>query len=142
MIHFLLVSFRLQDVSLYILIHYDFASRFLKLCNDSNQVRRVVKIFKVYEVLLDAPRADEAVEDADASRLVVRSASTGTTEGLLADHGACAFFIVVHVAGCVAEPVGGSQEGLALAGEAGDWVIRDVVYIKNTMNAYMAPVSA
>jgi len=77
-----------------------------------------MELLKANKVFLDAPRADEAVEDADAPCLIVGPASTSTTEGLLANNSACAFFVVVYISGGVAEPVGRSQEGLALGCEA------------------------
>lgn len=79
-----------------------------------DQVRRIPKVLQRQEVLLDTPRADEPVENRDTPRLIVRPARTRTTERLLADDGTRTLFVVVDVASCVAELVGGEEEGFAL----------------------------
>jgi hypothetical protein len=79
----------------------------------SDQIGRILKLLQPDKVLLDAPRADEPIKDAHAARLVVRPASARAAERLLAHGGARAFFVVVHVAGCVAQDVCGADEGLA-----------------------------
>ncbi len=90
----------------------------LHLISFSHQVRRILEIFQPNKVLLDAPRAYEAIENTDATRLIVRPASTSTTEWLLPDHSPSAFFVVVHVTGSVAELVIGFDQGFAVRGES------------------------
>ncbi len=80
----------------------------------SREVRRVRKVLEPDEVLLDAPRGHEAVEDRDAARLVVRAAPSRTAERLLADNRARALLVVVHVAGRVAQAVRRVHERLAV----------------------------
>ena len=83
-----------------------------------HQVRRVGEVLQADEIFLDRARGDEAVEDGDAARLVVRATRASAAEGLLADDSACALLVVVHVAGRVAQLVGRLQENLALTREA------------------------
>ena len=84
----------------------------------SSQVRRVLEVLEADEVVLHAARANKAVEDADATGLVVGAASTRAAERLLADDSACALLVVVHVAGGVAQLVARLDERLAVGGEA------------------------
>lgn len=94
------------------------------------------------EVLFDGARGHEAVEDGNGTRLVVRAAATRTAERLLSDDGARALFVVVDIAGRVAESVGRLQERLAVCGETG-W---DILVSEHGQRcgdeAYMEPVSA
>lgn len=84
----------------------------------SNQVRGIREVGDRYEVLLDAPRAHEPVEDAHATSLVVCAAGTRASEGLLPDDGTRAFLVVVHISGGVAEAFGGRDECTPVAREA------------------------
>ena len=82
-----------------------------------HEVGRVQVVLEPYEVLLDAARRHEAVEDRDRARLVVGAARARTTERLLADNGARALLVVVDVARSVAQTVGRLEQRLALRGE-------------------------
>ena len=86
--------------------------------SSSREVRRVEVVLEPDEVFLDAARGDKAVEDRDATSLVVCSACPRTTERLLADDRARALFVVVDVARRVPQPVRRLQEHLAVRGEA------------------------
>ena len=87
-------------------------------CRSLLQVGRVAVVLQTNKVFLDAARRDEAVEYGHAARFVVRTARARTAEGLLADYGAGALFVVVDVAGSGAQLVGRLNEGLALGREA------------------------
>ena len=82
-----------------------------------HEVGRVQVVLEPYEVLLDAARRHEAVEDRDGARLVVGAARARTSEWLLADDGTRALLVVVDVAGRVAQTVGRLEQRLALRGE-------------------------
>ncbi len=86
--------------------------------SESLEVRRVDIVLETDEVFLDAPGGDEAVEDRDASRLVVRPACARTTEWLLTDDSTSALLVVVDVARGVAQTVRRMQESLAVRGKA------------------------
>ena len=81
-------------------------------------VGRVVEIFQANEVLLDTPRTDEAIEDVDASSLIIGSTSTSTTERLLANNSTSALLVVVHIACGVPELVSCGDQRLAVLREA------------------------
>lgn len=83
-----------------------------------DQVRRIPKVLQRQEVLLDTPRTNEPIENRDTARFIVRPARTRTTERLLTDDGTRTLFVVVDVAGCVAELVGGEEKGFAFGCEA------------------------
>ena len=85
-----------------------------------HQVARVLEPSDSHKGLLDTSRRDEPVEDADRASLVVRSACTASSEGLLAYDGARAFVVVVDVPGSVSEFVGGEDESLTVLREAKD----------------------
>ena len=82
-----------------------------------HEVGRVQVVLEPYEVLLDAARRHEAVEDRDRARLVVGATRARTSEWLLADNGARALLVVVDVAGRVAQTVGRLEQRLAFRGE-------------------------
>ena len=82
------------------------------------KIRRIEVVLKPDKVLLDAARGDEAVEDRDAARLVVRAARARTAERLLANDRARALFVVVDVARRVPQAVRRVQERLAVRREA------------------------
>lgn len=84
----------------------------------SNQIGGILELFQTDEILFDAPRANKAIENTDATSLVVRTASPGATEWLLADDCSRAFFVVIDITSRVAETVGGSKQGLAFRREA------------------------
>jgi putative N-acetylmannosamine-6-phosphate epimerase len=50
-----------------------------------SMVARVGKSILAEELFLDQPRADETAKRIGATSLVIGTASTGTTEGLLSD---------------------------------------------------------
>lgn len=83
-----------------------------------SQVRRVEVVLEADEVLLDAPRRDEAVEDRHAPGLVVCAARARTTERLLPNNGTRALLVVVDVAGRVAQSVGSLEQSLAVLRES------------------------
>lgn len=102
-----------------------------------------MEVLHAHKVLLDAPCADEPVEDTDASSLVVRPTAARTTERLLAHHSTSAFLVVINVSGSIAEPVGGGEKCLALGGEAireshQRWITEKTLDEKT----YIAPVKA
>ena len=80
----------------------------------SNKVGGILEVIQANEVLFDAPCTNEPIENADTTSLVVRTTSTSTSERLLADNGTCAFLVVVHVSGGVAQAVGCCDECLAI----------------------------
>lgn len=88
-------------------------------CN-LHQVARVAIFFQPNETLLDAPRRHEPVEDADTPSLVVRAATPGTSERLLANNSSCTLLVVIHVSGSVAEPIGGLDQHPSIRSEAGE----------------------
>jgi hypothetical protein len=77
-----------------------------------------MEVFQSYKILLDAPCANESVEEIDAPSLVIRSTSPPATERLLAYNGSGTFFVVIDISCCVAELVGRKQERFAVRGEA------------------------
>ena len=77
-----------------------------------------MEILHPHKVFLDAPRANEPIKDADTSSLVVRPASTGTTERLLTHDGASAFFVVVDITSGITEFIGCGEEGFTVRGKA------------------------
>ena len=79
-----------------------------------HQVTRVPVFLQPNETLLDTPRGYKPVEDADASSLVVRAATPGTSERLLTNDGSRTLIVVVHVSGSVAETIGGVDEHLSV----------------------------
>ena len=83
----------------------------------SQQIRRIPKLLYTHKVLLDAPRTHKPVEDTHAPRFIVCPTGTCPSKGLLPDHGACAFLIVVHVSGGVAQAVSRCDEGFTISGE-------------------------
>lgn len=87
-------------------------------CRALYQVGRILEILQPDKILLDAARADEAVEDADTARLVVRTTCPCSTEWLLPDYSARALLIVIHVSCCVSQPVRRGEECMAVGGEA------------------------
>ena len=87
---------------------------------DLLQVGRVGIVLEPDEVLLDAARRDEAVEDGHAAGLVVRAARACATERLLANDGTSALFIIVDVPGGVAQLVSRRKERLAVRREASE----------------------
>lgn len=105
------------------------------------QVRRVQIVFQTDEVLLDTPRGDEAVENRHTARFVVRTTRTSTAEWLLPDDGARALFVVVHVAGGVAQPVRCLQECLAVLREA-KGIVSSRIERRRSAVAYIEPVNA
>jgi hypothetical protein len=66
------------------------------------QVGRVLEVFQPNKALLNTPDRHKPVEDTHASRLVVGAAPPCTTERLLADNGACALFVIIHITSSVA----------------------------------------
>ena len=82
-----------------------------------HKVGRVQVVLEPYEVFLDAARGHEAVEDRDATGLIVRAARACTAEWLLTDDRSCALLVVVDVACRVAEAVSGLQKHLAVRRE-------------------------
>ena len=107
-------------------------------CN-LHQVTRVPVLLCPNETLLDTPRGHKPVEDADTPSLVVGTATPGTSERLLTNDSSRAFFIVIHVSGSVAEPIGGLDEHLSVRREAGEILISRLCYDED---AYIDPVSA
>ena len=83
-----------------------------------HEVGRVQVVLEPYEVFLDAARRDEAVEYGHAARFVVRTARARTAEGLLADYGAGALFVVVDVSGRVTESVRRNEECVTVRRES------------------------
>lgn len=75
----------------------------------SNQIRGIVEVFQPDKVLLDAPRTNKAIEDTDATGLVVGATSSGATERLLADNCSRALFVVIDVTSRIAETVCGGK---------------------------------
>lgn len=71
-----------------------------------------MEVLQANEILLDASRTDKAVENVDTSGFVVRSATTGASEGLLTYDCTSALLVVIHVSCCVSESVGGIDQGL------------------------------
>jgi len=67
-----------------------------------DEIRGIGEIFQTDEILLDAPRRYEAVEDRHAPGLVIGSTRARTAKRLLSDNGSCALLVVVDVAGGVA----------------------------------------
>ena len=88
----------------------------------SHQVRRVRKVFETDEVLLDAARGDEAVENADAPSLVICSTRARAAEGLLPHDRASALFVVVYVPRSVAQAVCRGEQRGSVRGEAEKWL--------------------
>ena len=74
-------------------------------------------VLEPYEVLLDAARRHEPVEDRDRARLVVGAARARTSEWLLADNRARALLVVVDVTSRVAQTVSRLEQRLAFRGE-------------------------
>lgn len=124
--------------------HIFFPSLLVYICSAarSSKVRWVREVLEPDEVLLDAPRGHEAIEDRDAARLVVRAAAPRATERLLADDRARALLVVVHVAGGVTQAVRRVYEGLAVRRETGYGVALDERRKQRIMRTYMEPVSA
>ena len=89
----------------------------LNLDGPLHEVGRVQVVLEPYEVLLDAARRHEAVEDRDGARLVVGAARARTSEWLLTDNGARALLVVVDVPGRVAQSVRRLHECVAVRGE-------------------------
>jgi hypothetical protein len=89
----------------------------LKPGETSNQVAWVLEVFEANKVLLDAPRAHETIEEADATRLVVRSARTSTTKRLLTNYGTSALIVVVNVTRSMPESVRGCDQCCAVSAE-------------------------
>jgi len=77
------------------------------------QVTRVAIFLQSNETLLDTPRRYEPVKDADTPSLVVRTTTPGTSERLLPNDSSRTLFVVIHVSGSVAEPIGGLDEHLS-----------------------------
>ncbi len=71
------------------------------------EVGRVLEVLETDEVLFNTPRADEAIENADTSCLIVRATGARATERLLANNSTSAFLIIVHVSSSVAKLVVG-----------------------------------
>ncbi len=86
----------------------------------SEQIGRVLEVLKANKVFFDTPCTDETVENADTAGLVVGTAGPGTTEGLLANNGTRALFIVIDVASRIAQTIGGCDEGMTVGCEAMD----------------------
>ena len=110
-------------------------------CNPYNlhQVARVPVLLRPNETLLDTPRGHKPVEDADTPSLIVRTATSGTSERLLTNDSSRAFFVVIHVSGSVAKPIGGLDEHLSVRSEAGEILVSQLYYDED---AYIDPVSA
>src|SRR6266571_4273997 len=68
-----------------------------------DQIRRIGEILQTDEVFLYAPRTNESVKYAHAACLVIRSAGSSTTKGLLADSSARTLFVIINVAGCITQ---------------------------------------
>lgn len=83
------------------------------------QITGVGEVFEPHEVLLDTASADEPVENADASSLVICPTRPCATERLLPDDGSRALLIVVYVACCIAQLVRGADKRRPRSGEAG-----------------------
>ena len=106
---------------------------------DLQQVARVAIFLQPNETLLDTPRRYEPVEDADTPSLIVRATTPGTSERLLANNSSRTLFVVIHISGSVAEPIGGLDEHLSVRREAGEILISRLCYDED---AYIDPVSA
>jgi hypothetical protein len=83
-----------------------------------NQIGGILELFQTDEILFDAPRANKAIENADATSFVVCTASPCATERLLADDCSSAFFVVVDITSRIAEAIGSGNQGLAIGGKA------------------------
>ena len=103
---------------------FTFVSRLLLNFDTLHEVRGVEVVLEPDEVLLDAARGHEAVEDRDGARLVVRAAAPRTAERLLPDDGARALFVVVDVPGRVAQSVRRLHECVAVRGKTACDMIR------------------
>lgn len=82
------------------------------------QVGGILEILQPDKVLLDTARADEAIEDTDTTRLVVRTTCPGSAEWLLPDDGAGALLVIIHVSCCVAKSICCGEECMAVGSEA------------------------
>ena len=89
----------------------------------SSQVGWVREVLERQEVLLDTPRADEAVEDRDRARLVVRARTPRATEWLLANNGARALVVEIDVTRCVAQTRCGRRKDVPVLREAASGLI-------------------
>jgi hypothetical protein len=102
----------------FLFLHNPFAMLIPAHLERPARVARVRPVLETHKVLLDAPRAHEAVEERDAARLVVGPARARAAERLLADDRAGALLVVVHVPRRVPQRGRRADERGAVGGEA------------------------
>lgn len=86
----------------------------IKIMSFLNLVAGVDDLVAADKVLLDGTHADEAGQQVSTAGLVIGTASSGTTEGLLADNSAGGLDVDVEVTGGVAESLLGEADGVAV----------------------------
>lgn len=98
-----------------------------------------MEVLEPHEILLDAPRTNKPIENADTPSLIVGPTCTRSAERLLPNNSACTFFVVVDVASGVAKLVGCVNQGIAVRGETANV---SVGLTDGSAGTYMAPVNA
>jgi hypothetical protein len=114
-----------------------------RLPSTSSHVRRIVEGFQPNKAFFNASHAHEAVEDRNATCLIICSACPATTKWLLAHYSTRTLFVVVHVPSGVTKFVGCLDQSLALGGKA-ERFRGDKLYPKRmkAFHTYIAPVRA
>ena len=99
------------------LIYLSFTLPYLTVPS-SYKITRVAEFLKGHEVLFDCSRTDEPIKYADTSSLIVGTACPCPTKWLLANHGACGFFVVINISSGVTQFVSSLNQSWTRRGKA------------------------